>query len=78
MHEFNDEIRAQIPQVYIDVAEIIATQLDNYIPQPYHDEIHSIARAISMLPADIVLINLVYELRTYCTSLLVRTLDGTI
>ncbi|CAF2092772.1 unnamed protein product [Rotaria magnacalcarata] len=78
MHEFNDEIRAQIPQVYIDVAEIIATQLDNYIPQPYHDELHSIARAISMLPADIVLINLVYELRTYCTSLLVRTLDGTI
>ncbi|CAF1162176.1 unnamed protein product [Rotaria sordida] len=78
LHEFNDEIRAQIPKVYIDVAEIVATRLDNHIPQPYHDEFYSIARAISMPLADIVLINLVYELRTFCTSLLVRTLNGTI
>jgi len=78
MSEFNDAIRSQIPQAYIDVAEIVATQLDKHIPQPYHDELNSIARAISMPLADIVLINLVYELRTYCTSLLVRTLNNTI
>jgi len=78
MSEFNDAIRSQIPQAYIDVAEIVATQLDKHIPQPYHDELYSIARAISMPLADIVLINLVYELRTYCTSLLVRTLNNTI
>jgi hypothetical protein len=78
MREFNDKIHAEIPQVYIDVAEIIASRLDNHIPQPYHDELYSIAHAISMPLADIVLINLVYELRTYCTSLLVRTLNGTI
>jgi hypothetical protein len=78
MREFNDEIRAQIPQVFIDVAEIIANRLGNHIPQPYHDEFYSIARAISLPLADIVLVNLVYELRTYCTSLLVRTSNGTI
>jgi hypothetical protein len=78
MQEFNDEIRAHIPQPYIDVAEIIANRLDHHIPQPYHDELYSIARAISMPLADIVLVNLVYELRTYCTSLLVRTINGTI
>jgi len=78
MREFNDEIRSQIPQIYIDVAEKIASRLDNHIPQPYHDEFYSISQAISMPLADIVLVNLVYELRTYCTSLLVRTLNGTI
>lgn len=78
MREFNDEIRAQIPEAYIDVAEIIASRLENHIPQPYHDELYSIAKAILMPLADIVLINLVYELRTYCTSLLVRTSNGTI
>lgn len=78
MREFNDEIRAQISQVYIDVAELIASRLDKHIPQPYHDELYSIARSISIPLADIVLVNLVYELRTYCTSLLVRTINGTI
>lgn len=78
LHEFNDQIRQQIPEVYIDIAEIIAAKLDKHIPQPYHDEFYSIAQAISLKPADIVLINLVYELRTYCTSLLVRTINGTI
>jgi hypothetical protein len=78
MREFNNEIRAQIPQIFIDVAEIIANRLDNHIPQPYHDELYSIARAISMPLADIVLVNLVYELRTFCTSLLVRTVNDTI
>jgi acid ceramidase len=78
MREYNDKIRNQIPRAYIDVAEIIATRLDKHIPQPYHDEFYSIARAISMPLADIVLINLVYELRTYCTSLLVRRVNGTI
>lgn len=78
MRDFNDEIRRQIPQAYIDVAEIIASRLENHIPQPYHDEIYSIAQAISMPLSDIVLINLVYELRTYCTSLLVRTVNDTI
>jgi hypothetical protein len=78
MREFNDEIRSNIPRAYIDVAELVATRLDQHIPQPYHDELFSIARAISMPIADIVLINLVYELRTYCTSLLIRTINGTI
>ena len=78
MNEFNDAIRAQIPKAYIDVAEIVASRLDQHIPQPYHDEIYSIAQAISMPVSDIVLINLVYELRTFCTSLLVRTSNGTI
>ena len=78
MQEFNTEIRAHLPQVYIDVAEIIASRLDKHIPQPYHDELFSIARAISLPIADILLVNLVYELRTFCTSLLVRTVNGTI
>jgi hypothetical protein len=78
MRQFNDDIRKQIPKAYIEVAEIIATRLDKHIPQPYHDEFYSIAQAISMPLADIVLINLVYELNTYCTSLLVRTVNGTI
>ncbi|CAF3458071.1 unnamed protein product [Rotaria sp. Silwood1] len=68
----------QSVDVSIDVAEIIATRLDNHIPQPYHDEFYSIVRAIPMPLADIVPINLVYELRTYCTSLLVRTINNTI
>ena len=78
MRQFNDEIRSFIPQAYIDVAELIAAQLDKHIAQPYHDEFYSIARAIDMPLADIVLINLVYELRTYCTSVLVRTSNNTI
>ncbi|CAF1104956.1 unnamed protein product [Adineta steineri] len=78
MNEFNIAIRAQIPQVFIDAAEIIVTRLEEHIPQPYYDELYSIARSISMPLADIVLINLVYELRTYCTSLLVRTSNNTI
>ena len=78
MREFNEQIREQIPRAFIDVAELVATRLDQHIPAPYHDEFYSIARAIDMPLADIVLINLVYELRTFCTSLLVRTANGTI
>lgn len=78
MQQFNVEIRAQLPQAYIDIAEIIAQRLDKHVPQPYHDELYSIARAISMPIADILLVNLVYELRSFCTSLLVHTINGTI
>ena len=78
MRQFNDDIRSVIPRAYIDVAELLAAQLDKHIAPPYHDEFYSIARAIDMPLADIVLINLVYELRTYCTSVLVRTPNNTI
>ncbi|UJR08334.1 hypothetical protein I4U23_012605 [Adineta vaga] len=78
MNEFNIAIRDQIPKAYIDLAEVVASRLNQHIPQPYHDEFYSIAQALSMPVADIVLINFVYELRTFCTSLLVRTLNGTI
>lgn len=43
MREFKDEIRKQVPQIFIDAAEIIGGRLDKHIPQPYHDEIYSIA-----------------------------------
>ena len=78
MREFNAQIREQIPRVFIDVAELVAIRLEEHVPAPYHDEFYSIARAIDMPVADIVLINLVYELRTFCTSVLLRTANGTI
>lgn len=78
MQEFNREIRAQIPSIFIQVAETITSRLDKHIPQPYRDELTSIARGISMPLADIVLVNLVYELRTFCTSVLIRTANQTI
>ncbi|CAF1168498.1 unnamed protein product [Didymodactylos carnosus] len=74
---FVENIRSAVPSPFFYVSEAIALRLDHYIPQPYHDEIHSISSAANIRLSDVILLNLIYELRAHCTSILAVSTNGT-
>ncbi|XP_078400235.1 N-acylethanolamine-hydrolyzing acid amidase-like isoform X2 [Cetorhinus maximus] len=66
------------PKWVISIVEQLATQLGHILPQPYEAEIQGISKALGLSLGDGLLINLVYEISGFCTSIVAQDSRGNI
>ena len=73
-------IKEIIPPKYIMVAESVISifHLQNYFPHEYASELVGVARGLNLTLPEVFLINIVYESRVLCTSIVARNENGTI
>ncbi|XP_076456675.1 N-acylethanolamine-hydrolyzing acid amidase-like [Babylonia areolata] len=69
-----DMIRSFIPQDVLPLAEQIAEDIENLIPSPFAQEITGIANYWGMNVGDMILLNIIYDITAYCTSVVAQ--DG--
>lgn len=70
--------KAKINSKYIPLFEVIAAEIDDYLPYPFNEEIKGIASGLNITVGDVVLYNLVYDLTAYCTGILACDINGQI
>ncbi|ESO99142.1 hypothetical protein LOTGIDRAFT_84289, partial [Lottia gigantea] len=56
--------------------DFVASELDQYIPAPYADEMRGISLALNMSLGEVVMSNLLYELQMTCTSIVLEDQKG--
>ncbi|KAL3881915.1 hypothetical protein ACJMK2_028302 [Sinanodonta woodiana] len=71
-------IRSYVPEDLIPLVEEIGADIDNYIKQPYAAEMRGIARALNCSLGDVVLVNLIYDISAFCTSIVSQDDHGQI
>ncbi|KAL4233594.1 hypothetical protein ACF0H5_008275 [Mactra antiquata] len=67
-----------IPEEILPYVELIATDLDNYIAQPYAGEMRGIASVMNISLGDVVMANLIYDVSAFCTSIVSQDINGQI
>ena len=67
-----------IPSTVLPLAEKVALYLDTIFDEPYPGELRGVAKAINMTLPDVILLNLVYDLTAYCTSIVAQDNQGDI
>ncbi|XP_052811050.1 N-acylethanolamine-hydrolyzing acid amidase-like [Mya arenaria] len=67
-----------VPEELVPYIDLIATDLDAYIDQPYADEMRGIANVLNVSLGEILLINVIYDLTAYCTSIVSQDQAGMI
>lgn len=76
--EFIDSQRKLINPKAVLLIEQIAARLDQLLPYPYNEEIKGISQMTGIRLGDVVLSNLIYDITTFCTSVVAQNSDGTI
>jgi len=71
-------VKTQIPRLALPVLEIIGNNLEKHLPASYAAEIKSIADAIGHTPAELWLMNVYYDIKTSCTSIVAAHSNGTV
>ena len=71
-------LKVKIPPTVFPLAEKLASVIDQHIPAPYPGEMRGVAKAWNISVADVILINLVYDLTAYCTSIVAEDSKGNI
>lgn len=71
-------LKVEIPPSIFPLAEKLASVIDQHIPAPYPGEMRGVAKAWNMSEADVILINLIYDLTAYCTSIVAQDSKGNI
>ncbi|KJE89524.1 naaa protein [Capsaspora owczarzaki ATCC 30864] len=62
----------------LPVANVIGADIDNYLPMPYSDEIRGVAEAARITLGEAVLCNIIYDITSFCTSIVAQMGNGTI
>ncbi|ESO83667.1 hypothetical protein LOTGIDRAFT_169146 [Lottia gigantea] len=70
--------KTKVPEELVPLAELVAEKLDDFLEQPYADEMRGIATAAGMPLGDVVLTNLVYDISAFCTSITMQDSKGQI
>lgn len=85
MEAYKDEVPAMlailkkiVPADLVPLATLFGDALDTYIPQPYADEIRGLAVVAGLPVGDAALLNVLYELTAFCTSIVARNDEGKI
>ncbi|XP_043551625.1 N-acylethanolamine-hydrolyzing acid amidase-like isoform X2 [Chiloscyllium plagiosum] len=66
------------PKWVVSIIELLAHQLSWILPQPYETEIQGLSKALDLSLGEGLLINLAYELSSFCTSIVVQDTKGNI
>ena len=72
------DIRNKIPQEVMFLAELIALHLEKHLPDPYPSEIKGVAKGLNLSVIDALLLNLMYDMTAYCTSIVAEDKQGNI
>jgi N-acylethanolamine-hydrolysing acid amidase len=75
---FIDSQRKLINPKAILLIEQIAARLDQLLPYPYNEEIKGISEITGIRLGDVVLSNLIYDITTFCTSIVAQNSHGII
>ena len=71
-------LKTKIPPTVFPLAEKLATIIDKHFPEPYPDEMRGVAKAWNVSFADVILLNIAYDLTAYCTSIVAQDTKGNI
>ncbi|XP_067674022.1 N-acylethanolamine-hydrolyzing acid amidase-like isoform X2 [Haliotis asinina] len=71
-------IASLVPEDAIPLVEEIGSELDNYLPKEYADEMRGISTALNSSLGDVVLTNLAYDITAFCTSIVCQDSKGQI
>ena len=69
-------LKTMVPPEVLPLAALFGDSLDTYIPQPYADEIRGLSTSSGMPLGDVALLNALYELSAFCTSIVARDTSG--
>ncbi|KAL5016852.1 hypothetical protein ScPMuIL_006441 [Solemya velum] len=72
------EIINQVPVEAMPLVEMIAADIDKYLPSPYAGEMRGIAKSANMNLGDVVIVNIIYDVTAFCTSIGAQDTNGTI
>ncbi|XP_050413373.2 N-acylethanolamine-hydrolyzing acid amidase [Patella vulgata] len=72
------DVRSLIPVDYIPLVEKIADDIETYISQPFAGELKAIAKIWDIDLGEIVLLNIIYDVTAFCTSIVAQDGNGTI
>lgn len=76
--DVHDILASYIPDDLLPYVELIATDLDYYIEDPYAGEMRGIATALNISVGDVVMANLIYDVSAFCTSIVSQDSNGQI
>lgn len=65
-----DYVKSYVPAIVFDLFVDVLADIDNYIGQPYADEMRGLAEASQFPLGDVLLLNLFYEITAGCTSII--------
>ena len=85
VEELAQGVAKKLPKIAVDAVNIIGSDLDKYLPDPYAGEIRGISKCTNVTVGELLLANLLYELTAYrrsdnkaCTSIVAESEPGTI
>ncbi|XP_045196945.2 N-acylethanolamine-hydrolyzing acid amidase-like [Mercenaria mercenaria] len=71
-------VTSVIPDVLFPYIERIAAYIDYYLQNPYAGEMRGFATALNISVGDVVMMNLVYDVSAFCTSIISQDASGQI
>ncbi|KAL4233366.1 hypothetical protein ACF0H5_008048 [Mactra antiquata] len=71
-------MKSMVPKEIFPLVEFIAAEINNFIEQPYADEMKGIAKTLDCNVGDVVLATLIYDIASYCTSIVTQDSYGQI
>ncbi|KAK7091648.1 N-acylethanolamine-hydrolyzing acid amidase-like [Littorina saxatilis] len=73
-----DMVRSYIPEELLPIVQQIAVDIENLIPSPFAQEIIGIADYWGLDRGDVILMNILYDVTAFCTSIVAQDNNGTI
>ena len=71
-------LKSFVPAEFLPIVDILGNSLETYIPKPYSDELRGIALGAGMPLGDVALLNILYDVTAFCTSIVVEDEKGVI
>ena len=71
-------MKSIVPAEFLPIVDLLGNSLDTYIPQPYSDELRGIALATGLPLGDVALLNVLYDVTAFCTSIVIEDEKGVI
>lgn len=76
--EIVEGLRKKIPGFVFPLAENLAVRIAKHFPEPYPAEMKGVSKALNISLADTILLNIVYDLTAFCTSIVAQDEEGNI
>lgn len=71
-------IREKLPADLVPLVEKVAKYMDEYFPAPFPAEMKGVSKGLNLSLADTILINIMYDLTAFCTSIVAQDKQGNI
>lgn len=71
-------LRKKIPEFAFPLAEKLAVIIAKHFPEPYPAEMKGVSKALNISLADTILLNILYDLSAFCTSIVAQDEKGNI